>query len=356
MNVLRRYMTGVILRSVGTVLSVLVLVTSLVQFVSQLDDIGVGNYGFREALVYVLLGVPNTVFQSLPAATLLGALLGLGHLATQSELVAMRAAGVSTLQLCGAAGFAGLVLAATMGLLGQSFAPSLGAYAREMRGQALLDDSALANGQSTWLKDANVIVNLRRGGGDIAFDSGVYVFEFGDDRALTAIGRGESAELDARAEWALVDYAETRFADDGLAVSAQPESVRHYGFNPELFSLSVVRDFLLDMPALQRYIEYLETNGLDSRRYVIAYWGRVADVVSVPFMALLALAFVFGGLRSAGAGARLVAGLIVGLGFYVADEVLSNSGTVFDFDPVVVAWAPTIGLALAAFAALSRVR
>jgi len=349
-------MTGVILRSVGTVLSVLVLVTSLVQFVAQLDDIGVGNFGLREALLYVLLGVPHTVFQSLPAATLLGALLGLGHLATQSELVAMRAAGVSTLQLCGAAGFAGVVLAVTMGLLGESFAPSLGAYARDMRGQALLDDSVLANGQSTWLKESDIIVNLRRGGGDVAFDSGVYVFEFGGDRTLAAIGRGESAELDAQSEWALVNYAETRFADDGLAVSVQPESERHYGFNPELFGLSVVRHDLLDTPALQRYIDYLEANGLDARRYVIAYWGRWADVVSVPFMALLALAFVFGGLRSAGAGARLVAGLIVGLGFYVADEVLSNSGTVFDFAPLIVAWAPTVGLALAALAALSRVR
>jgi lipopolysaccharide export system permease protein len=356
MNVLRRYVSSSILRSVGTVLMVLVVVTSLVQFVAQLDDIGVGSYGLREALLFVFLGIPQTVVQALAAATLLGALLALGHLATQSELVAMRAAGVSTLQLCGAVGVAGFVLAVAVGLLGDSFGPTLGAYAREMRAQTLLDDSVLASGQSTWLKEGNVIVNLRRGNGDLAFDSGVYLFEFGNDRVLTAIGRGESAELDERSEWALVNYAETRFSDDGVAVATQPESEQRYAFNTELFGLSVVRHDLLATPALRRYIDYLTTNGLDARRYVIAYWSRWAEVVSVPFMALLALAFVFGGLRSAGTGARLVVGLIIGLGFYVADEVMSNSGAVFDLDPLVVAWAPTVALVIVVVTALARLR
>jgi lipopolysaccharide export system permease protein len=45
----------------------------------------------------------------------------------------------------------------------------------------------------------------------------------------------------------------------------------------------------------------------------VAYWSRLASVVSVIFMTLLAVPFVFGNLRSAGAGARLVVGLVIGL-------------------------------------------
>ena len=82
--------------------------------------------------------------------------------------------------------------------------------------------------------------------------------------------------------------------------------------NPDLLELSVVREDLLDTPSLVRYIGYLQDNGLDAHRYLVAYWSRIASVVSVIVMTVLALPFVFGSLRSAGAGARLVVGLIIG--------------------------------------------
>ncbi len=355
-TVLTRYIVFAILRSVGVVLTVLVSVTSLFQFVSQLDDIGVANFGFGQAVLYVLLSMPRSIFQSLPAATLLGALLALGNLATLSELVAMRSSGVSKIQLLVAVGTAGALLAGVMALLGESFAPSLGAYAREMRSEALLDEAELADGQSSWLRDDNVIVNVRRGLGEFESTSGVYLFELNDQRGLESVAHADTATIDTESNWSLSGYAETRFARDRLEVSRTAKSVQQYGFNTELLGLSIVREDMLDTPGLQRYIAYLRANNLDARRYLIAYWGRWADMLSVPFMALLALPFVFGSLRSAGSGARLVVGLCIGLGFYVADEVLTNSGAVFDFDPLIVAWGPTFALVVVTLIALWRAR
>ena len=103
-------------------------------------------------------------------------------------------------------------------------------------------------------------------------------------------------------------------------------------------------------------MEFLQDNERDANRYLIAYWSRWARSVSVPFMALLAVPFVFGSLRSVGAGARLIVGLCIGLGFYVTDQVLTNSGTVYGFDPLLVAWAPTVGLILITGFAALRVR
>jgi lipopolysaccharide export system permease protein len=105
-----------------------------------------------------------------------------------------------------------------------------------------------------------------------------------------------------------------------------------------------------------RYIGYLTLNGLDAHRYLVAYWSRIASVVSVVVMTVLALPFVFGGLRSAGAGARLVVGLIVGLSYYVAGQVLKSGGEVYGLDPLVIAWAPTAVLLLIASVAFARIR
>ena len=73
-------------------------------------------------------------------------------------------------------------------------------------------------------------------------------------------------------------------------------------------------------------------------------------------MTVLALTFVFGGLRSAGRGARLMFGLVVGLGYYVLGEVLVSGGEVYDLDPLVVAWAPSALLLVVALVAFARIR
>jgi len=82
----------------------------------------------------------------------------------------------------------------------------------------------------------------------------------------------------------------------------------------------------------------------------------MSSIASVVLMTILALPFVFGGLRSASTGGRLLVGLLIGLSYYVIGEVLVRGGEVFDLDPIVVAWAPSAMLLLVTLVALSRAR
>lgn len=355
MNVLVRYIVSAVVRNVALVLLVLVTVTTLFLFVSQIDDIGTANYGIGEATLYAALRIPRAIVESMPAATLLGSLLGLGNLATQSELIAMRAAGVSKLQLLSHVALVGIFLAGVMVGLGESIAPSLGSYAREMRSEALLNEFEIADGQSAWFRDGGVIVNLRRGFSGNG-DGGVYLYELDGNRRVEAVAHADSVELEGASAWTLSGYAETRFAADRISASQSRRSAHEFAFNAELLGLSEVRHDLLDTPDLQRYIAFLQDSDRDAGRYLIAYWGRWARSVSVPFMALLAVPFVFGSLRSAGSGARLIVGLCIGLGIYVADQVLTNSGTIYGLDPILVAWAPTCGLIVITCFAAARAR
>ena len=70
----------------------------------------------------------------------------------------------------------------------------------------------------------------------------------------------------------------------------------------------------------------------------------------------LGLAFVFGSLRSAGAGGRLMIGVLIGLAYFLASEMTANSGQVFNLNPAVVTWLPSIALLAVTVFALSRVR
>jgi lipopolysaccharide export system permease protein len=110
------------------------------------------------------------------------------------------------------------------------------------------------------------------------------------------------------------------------------------------------------MDDLQRYVAYLEQNDLDPDRYLTAYYARITDIISALLMTLLALPFVFGGLRTAGAGARLLVGLIIGLGYYVSTRVLASGVEVFELDPIIVAWVPSALLMIITGITLARVR
>ncbi len=356
MTLLRTYLVMAVLRGVALVMAVLVAVTSVIELVGQLNDVGTGDYDLLAALTYVALRVPRTIFVTLPIGALIGALLALGNLAVHRELIVMRASGVSSLQLVSAVGLAGLVLSVVMVVLGESLAPSLGAYAIEMRTRAMHEEIAVGNRQATWLREGDRIVSLRRRAGDLGYGGGVLLFELGPEQSLKEVARADSADIDDNNRWVLSNYAETSFHEGGVAVRSERRSNEAHGLNAELLQLSVVREDLLGTPDLVRYIGYLQENGLDAHRYLVAYWSRLASVVSVIAMTVLALPFVFGSLRSAGAGATLVVGLIVGLTYYVAGEVLTSGGEVYGLDPLVIAWAPTAVLALTTAVAFLRVR
>jgi lipopolysaccharide export system permease protein len=358
MNLLVSYIVLAILRATAMVALVLVAVASVVEFVGQLDDIGVASYGLPQALVYVALRIPHKLFDVLPAAALIGSLLGLGNLAVHRELVIMRTSGISQYRLVAAAGAAGAVLLVIMWLLGESLAPSLGDYARSLRADALFEDVDTASAQSTWLREGNRIFNLRGPAQGEASGQAIRMFELEGETELRRVAEAELvAPVDPDSEvWEMLDYAETEFVGSGTSARRLNQLRRNLGLSREMLELSEVRVDLLELRELNQRIDYLEGRGLDASRFQGAYWGRIASGSSVVFMTMLALPFVLGGLRSSSSGARMIVGLVIGLGYYVLGELSTNSREVFALDPVIAAWAPSGVLIAITVLAIARLR
>ena len=95
MTILQRYIAQAILTSTGLVLLVLLGLYTFMDFITELEEVGKGEYQLADVLAYLALSMPKRIYELLPIAALLGSVLGLGNLASQSELVVMRAAGIS---------------------------------------------------------------------------------------------------------------------------------------------------------------------------------------------------------------------------------------------------------------------
>ena len=124
----------------------------------------------------------------------------------------------------------------------------------------------------------------------------------------------------------------------------------------DFLGLAVNDPSQLETGELLRVMRYYQANALDERPYLFAFWSRIARTVAILFTVLLAIPFVLGSLRSAGAGARTVVGLLLGVGFFLLQRLIESGTVVFDLNPVVLAWLPTALLAVVSVGLLIRAR
>ena len=353
MSLLSAYLMRTILASTALVLVVLLALAGLFEFIGELDDIK-GDYQTPQVILFAALRLPNLAFEMLPVAALIGSLLGLGALAGNSEIIVMRSAGLSVTRLASMVAVSGVVLLVFTGLLGEFIGPPLDFYARDMRLEARYQkDDDLGN--DAWVKDGPVYLHLERVSSEFEFGS-IYLFRFDNENKLAAIAQAENSGIDDQDNWILENLRETRFSNDGVQVVESSVAVESFEVNAELLGNSLAKPLSLSARGLLVYIDYQKRNNLDASQYESEIWYRASRTLTVLVMPILSLAFVFGSLRSGGAGGRLMIGVVVGLAYYLASETLANSGQVFNLNPAVVNWLPLLVLCAITGFALRRVR
>ena len=352
-GILSQYMMRTILASTALVLVVLLALAGLFEFIAELDDTR-GDYQTGLAIVYTLLRLPNLAFEMLPVAVLIGSLLGLGALAGNSEIIVMRSAGLSVKELASMAALTGGVLLVITGLLGEFIGPPLDFYARNMRVEARYQQDDDSFGNETWVKDGSTFLHLQKVSPEFEFGS-LYLYKF-ENGQLESISIAENSGIDENDNWILENLRETHFNEDGVQVQTSSRAIESFEVNSDLLGSSMAKPLSLSARELLSYIDYLKRNTLDATKYETEFWFRIARTSTVLIMPVLALAFVFGSLRTGGAGGRLMIGVVIGLAYYLASETMANSGQVFNLNPIIVTWLPTAVLAFITLFALSRIR
>jgi lipopolysaccharide export system permease protein len=336
------------------VLVVLLGLAGLFEFIAELEDIK-NDYQAPQAIIFAALRLPILAFELMPVSILIGSLLGLGGIAANSEIIVMRAAGMSIRKLATLVAVPGAILMVITGLLGEFIGPPLDFYARNMRVEARLgqDDDRLGN--ETWVKDGPVFLHLERVNSEFEFGT-VYLYRFDRENRLESIALADNSGLNDDDTWRLENLRETRFFDDRVQVAEVDLTTEQFEVNAELLGSGLAKPLSLSLRGLLSYIDYLDRNDLDASQYETEFWYRISRTVTVMLMPVLALAFVFGSLRSGGAGGRLMIGVGIGLAYYLASEMLANSGQVFDLNPAAISWLPTLALLMVTLIALGRVK
>ena len=351
-----RRLDGYIGRQVasGTLLVLLVLtgLDALFAFIGEIEGLD-AHYGLVQALVYTALTVPRRAYELFPTAVLLGSLLSLGTLAANSELIAMRAAGVSVARIVGSALRTGVLLMLGMVIVGEGVAP-----AGEQRGQNLRamvhTDEMHVTTRGLWAKDGQRFVNVGAVMPDLRLLN-VRIYELDADRRLSGLMSVEAARYEG-VRWLLSGVRRSRLADAGVTSEYVDEERWSRLLAPELFDVLAVEPRQMSAMTLRQYVNYLRENNLDSAQYELAYWMRFTIPLSSLVMLLLAIPFVFGSLRTGSAGQRLFIGVLIGVGFHLLNRTFNHMGIVYGLAPLLSASLPMLIFLGVALVALRRVK
>lgn len=347
------YLAKTVLSTTFVTMFVILFLRTFFSYMDELKDVGKGQYGSLDALIYVLLSSPNLLYEYFPICILLGGLFGLGVLAQNSELLVMRASGVSTYRIAYAVMKANLVLIVIVVLVGEWVAPKATKFAKQLRTIAITEGRLTKSQSGIWLKEGNSFIQVADvyATGDL---SNITIINLNDKLELESVYQAKTGRYEKQsAHWQLQDITFTRYNEISV-VSRKLESMPWDSqfLNPNNVNVVGLNPSDLNLVGLINYKNYLRANGLQSEAYELAFWNKLFMPISIAVMMYMALSFIFGPLRSTTMGARILAGTIVGFAFHLTSKTFGNLAS--EIPPVVSAILPSIIFALIAYGMMRK--
>ncbi len=404
MRILERYLGLTILQYTLIAMLVLLGLFTFVNFLDQLSSIGKGNYNLSDAIIYIILVMPRIIYDLFPMAALLGSIIGLSVLANDSELIIMRASGVSMLQITLATlKMGGLFVLAAM-LIGELVSPYTETYAAHGRAVALQEDVKQHTNFGLWLRQSRVtpincvsildsLKTVKKGEGnpakipDAAANTNntesqvdmkskrhacdevnsyvnigeispdlrlldIQLFEFDEKKILRSTTTAKSASWEDD-YWLMKQVRQTLMDAHGNAEIVAVKTIKWAGVSPEILSAHLGSTGQLSIFQLSRYLNHLNQNQQNTDPYELTFWNKIMLPFSTAVMVVLAIPFVFTNIRSGTIGRNLFIGIMLGIGFYVIHKGLGYVVLANGIPPV---WGATLPVIVFAGAALVMIR
>lgn len=346
MKKLDRYIGVTVLTHIFVVLLILLALQTFFSFLDEMKQVGRGQYDTLAALEFILLSAPRKLYEMLPAACLVGSLLGLGSLSSSSELTVMRAAGVATGRIVFAVLKSAVWLLLFALLIGEGVMPPLQKLAYDRRSSAIAGRvDSLTSG--VWMREQESFVSIESViGTDLMVRPRIFALDA--QWQVTKVIDAQSA-VHKQGQWWLNDVVTTDFKESAVVVQQQPQLRWDTGFTPEIVDLLAIRPDMLSLFSLGRYIQYLEANQTHSKRYQLAFWNKIIAPCTILIMVLLAAPLAMGNCRSGQMGRNLFLGVLGGVILNMMDRMFTNMGMIYPIPAFVAALLPSLlflGLAL----------
>lgn len=294
---------------------------------------------------YVGMRLPQIVETFLPFSVLLGTILTLITLNQNSEVVAMKASGMSAHQV-----LAPLFLAALL-VAGISFAfnerivtrstAALSAWQKVEYARVPKDSGVRTN---IWVRDGDNLINAEtvETGGPAIILRNVTIYER-TGGVLSSMLSADSARA-VTGGWEMTNAR--RFIRRSGTLEPLGTIIAAKGVRPDQFTLAQVDGDELPFLQLKAAIADLEAAGRPVSALKGVLWHKISGPLSSILMPLLGAVAAFGLARSGKLFIRAILGMGLGFAYFVADNFALAMGDLGAYSPFLAAWGPFILFAL----------
>ena len=328
-----------LMRTLG-VLAMLVVILQMLDLLAESGRIlaAEGN-GDGDIWRYVSLRAPQLIAQFLPFAVLLGTLITFAALSQHSEVVAMKASGISAHQI-----LAPLIVAAALVAL-VSFAFNEAVVTRAtgtLSAWEAADYGPVPRGRpgasNIWVRSGDDLVRARTvaGSGATTRLDGVTIYRR-DGGTLRSIVTADRA-VPASGGWRL-ENVRTFDVASGTA-TRRPVQISDAALTTDQFTLANVNADAQPFATLRRSIAELSAAGRPTASLEAGLWHKLSGPASAMLMPLLAAVAAFGLARAGQLFLRAVTGMALGFTYFVADNFALAMGDLGAYPPLLAAWAP----------------
>ncbi|WP_294034231.1 LPS export ABC transporter permease LptG [uncultured Moraxella sp.] len=335
------------------------LLQGLFAYLAELQDIN-DTYTLGDALRYIVYRSPYFLVQFMPTGTLLGAVIGLGLLANHSELIVMRAAGLSLYRIIGWVMIpATLFVMLSLGV-NQFILPSANYQASAIKYDTKRDKLITINGYWSVSNHDNtqdvVYINYADSDGKLG---GVKRYQLIDGN-LSAVTQAQDGIYQpqntqgGRYTWQLNNINQLSITPQGVKREVVPHERLSLPLAPADIYLLTREPEELSLTDLYAHRQLMNAQATRSLKHEVAFWQKLFSPFSVLSLVLVASSFVFGSLRSQGLGLRIVLALLTGLLFSYLTDLVGFVALATGLSPMLMAIVPIVLSTLAGMYLLNK--
>ncbi len=335
------YLAKLFITRILAVLVMLVLVLQMLDLLGTSGDILAqpGN-GQEQLWTYVTLRVPQLVQRFLPYSVLLATIITLVTLNQNSEVISMKAAGLSAHQILAPLLLTAALLSAGSFLFNEIVVTrataTLNAWAASDYGPVPQDAGVRSN---VYLTDGSNILTAATvsGTGPEMRMTGVTWYRRSPSGMLAEQIRAPEAVY-AAPGWRLRDA--TRFQVQSASTSEDELVVVGEGLTPAQVELGQIDPSTEPFWGLTQSIDEYEAAGRRSNELRARWWHKLSGPLSAFLMPLLGAVAAFGLARSGQLFVRAIIGMALGFAYFVVDNAALAMGSFGGYPPFLAAWAP----------------
>jgi lipopolysaccharide export system permease protein len=344
MKIRDRYIRKTLLNFTFVVLVIWLGVYSFFNYLQEMQNIGEVDYTSLEALKYIAFQIPEVAYKHSSPIILLGCILGMGHLATTSQLIVMQASGSSIIKLTTLTVKTALLFILLFIIIGESIAPIISHEGKKNRAEALGQSYSSNSQQGFWVRDGDNFINVKKNF-DGKLYSGITIIELNSLNKINLVVSAQNAIFDEQVmkmENSKIFSIDNLNDVDIISIKERNSYDKSVSFDKGLIDSLKKDPEELTTFSIINQIQFLSNNKLRSGVFQVELYKRFIRPVNLVAMILLAMLFIFGSTRDASLGRKIFIGVAISLSFEMLSRIGGAMSLSYNFNPFMSTVLPTI--------------